>query len=227
MNANMAQTRIEFQSKKVMAAAVFAALSIGLSGCIHPCQYVTAENLHSFSGCKREGFDIFGMRPLQPAFTVENRFPSVRSLTPTLEWEPSSLAPGSGDISNVRYDLAIWKGINPRHAQKDSFVDGRFSRGNVWISVDSLALAYERDGLTGTSHAVETALEPRTDYAWSVRARFDVNGQTRVGEWSLVNMPEPVSYVTHGGNGNSSRNQARRTGQLPPYALYYFRTPGR
>jgi len=134
---------------------------------------------------------------------------------------------GNSDISDLRYDLIIWKPVGARHADRDSFSDERFSRSKVWISVNSLAVVYERHDLREASHAVEAALDPNTEYAWSVRARFELNGETRVSEWSLVAMTEPLSYATHGGLGYSSRQHARLTAQIPPYALYYFATPRR
>jgi hypothetical protein len=217
----MTQARSELRLMKI---AAILALSIGLPGC-HTCQFATGDNLHEFAGCADDAIRVFGFQPLQPPFTIENRFASVWSLTPTLKWQPSTLMAGDHTISSMRYDLAIWKAINPYHADSDSFSDARFSRGNVWVSVDALEIAYERQDLTETSHTVETALEPGTEYAWSVRARFDLNGETRVSEWSLVMMPEPLSYVTHGGRAYSSREHARLTGQIPSYALYYFITP--
>jgi hypothetical protein len=171
---------------------------------------------------------VYGFTPLKPAFTLRNRFPSVASLNPTLEWQPASFTVGKADVSKVRYDLIIWKGVGVRHADSSSFGEDRFSKSNAWISVDSLATVYEREGLVGSSHAVETQLEPGMEYAWSVRARFELDGKTRVSEWSLVRTPEPLSYGTHGGNlYESGQEHARFTGQIPPYALFYFITPSR
>jgi hypothetical protein len=202
-----------------------AAIAIGLSGCIDTCRLATGENLSSFKACSRDAIYASSLQPLRPAFTIENRIARVSSRRPTLEWAPvTEVIPGNA--SNVRYDLAIWKGVNPRYSDGNSFSDVRYSRGGVWISVDSLTLVYERDGLTTTTHTLETELEANMEYVWSVRERFDIDGKTRVSEWSLVSMPEPIFYGSHGGQGLQARDVARATGQLPPYALFYFRTPG-
>jgi hypothetical protein len=221
----MWQARLRSGGGQIAAALI---LALGLSGCIEPCNFATADNLHRFAGCAGDTVQVFGFSPVQPAFTLRNRFPSVRSLNPTLEWQPTPLTVAAGEISNVRYDVIIWKGIRVRHADDGSFGDEKFSQSEAWISVNSLATVYERHGLMESSHTVESPLEPNTEYAWSVRARFELDGETRVSEWSLVKMPEPLSYITHGGSGYySSRQHARLTGQIPPYALYYFTTPRR
>jgi hypothetical protein len=149
-----------------------------------------------------------------------------------------------GVVTNIRYDLIIWKAVNPKYDDFSGLTSATF-KGRVWSSVDSLTAVYERDGLMEFSHTVESPLEPNTDYAWSIRARFEVNGQTRASEWSLVLMPDPYSspergcqeasvtaqiLLTRGQRcyfAGSSRAYARATGQLPPYALFYFHTPGR
>jgi hypothetical protein len=47
-------------------------------------------------------------------------------------------------------------------------------------------VVYERFGLPGPSHRVEEPLERSTRYFWTVRARFELNGATRVTPWSRL-----------------------------------------
>lgn len=43
---------------------------------------------------------------------------------------------------------------------------------------------YRREGLSATEHRIETPLTPCAFYAWTVRARFKLDGRPRVTEWS-------------------------------------------
>jgi hypothetical protein len=63
--------------------------------------------------------------------------------------------------TNVRYDLRVWRAVGQH-------------RGD---------LVYAREGLLAPWHRIEEPLQPITPYVWSVRARFDVNGETRATEW--------------------------------------------
>jgi hypothetical protein len=178
-----------------------------------------------------------GFQPTRPALSYRDRFPVVESVKPTLAWSPFpgtdyDLTPGSSwkpttfvseevGATNVRYDLIIWKPVNPHY---DDFSRASTFTGRAWRAVDALTAVYERSGLTIPTHTVESELEPGTEYAWSVRARFDVNGQVRISEWSLVADAYPFPDLLDG-LGRTSRERARRTGELPPYALYYFITP--
>jgi hypothetical protein len=210
-----------------------------------------------------------GFWPIEPAPTFRDRFPKVETLNPTLAWEPfpgtdydvtDTTRPkprpfvdtGMREVSNIRYDVIVWKAVDPHYPVFDDltvadvlFCAGLCAAGNApkfhsreWVTVDSLLVVYERNGLTGLSHVVETALEPNTEYAWSVRARFVLDEATRVSEWSLVALPNidcvvnarPGLGIFPNSNasrecGGSSRSRARQVGQLPPYALYYFKTP--
>ena len=47
-------------------------------------------------------------------------------------------------------------------------------------------IAYERRALPSQVHAVEDALETCSDYAWSVRPRYTLDGNVRLGEWMVV-----------------------------------------
>lgn len=144
----------------------------------------------------------FGLAPLDPKprgttiadDAISRRFswPEVESLQPTLRWEmfprPGDIqvdAQNMGRISNVRYDLVI--------------------AGEDGLSVDRTV--YRRDELPAPEHHVEMPLESDRRYFWSVRARFELDGQTRFTEWG--NMSFPV----------------RETTTAPSDFSYRFRTP--
>jgi len=135
----------------------------------------------------------------------------VDSLQPTLRWEPfpgtTEAYPGAevkpfvvvdqNLISDITYDLKIW-------------AVSKGAPGEV---------VYEREGIVGPSHRLETPLQPKTKYDWSVRARFKLDGKTRVTEWSLSQLP-----CLHG--FTCARVEAQRTGTIPPRNYYRFQTPG-
>jgi hypothetical protein len=195
------------------------ALSFALSGCVGSFPLM-----------------VSGFEPVQPAPTYAERFPVVESVKPTLVWspfpgkeypvqfsKPTTFIDERIGATNIRYDLIIWKPVNPEYVNYGTVVPAYPDPGRAWRSVDILSAVYERSELSGTSHSVEVALERGTEYAWSVRARFDVDGQTRVSEWSIVVIPFPGD---EGGPAQQlSRLRARLTGELPPYALFYFVTP--
>jgi len=131
----------------------------------------------------------------------------VDSLQPTLRWQPFpgtdqlgwgvpakpfvSVDPKS--VSEVRYDLKIW--IVENHAPGE--------------------VAYVRERLPEPSHRLESPLQPGTEYYWSVRARFSVDGKPRVTEWSLT--------TVHG----RERQEALHSGVIPPLSYYRFETPSK
>ena len=87
----------------------------------------------------------------------------LQTLQPTLSWDTLSLSNGKKidmairSISRITYELRVWKnGVGGREP------------------------AYERKGLTETKHRIEDPLEPSTVYAWTVRARFVLDNQTRL-----------------------------------------------
>lgn len=103
-------------------------------------------------------------------FGLEPESIDVVSLQPTLQWESFprdsdiERAPEEmGRVKNVRYDLAIYQ------------------PGRVGARSE---LVYSRNGLLNNEHTIETPLDPDTAYAWTVRARFELDGRQRVTEWS-------------------------------------------
>lgn len=81
---------------------------------------------------------------------------------------------------DVRYDLRVWRA-------EDGFPGD---------------LVYERNGLPEASHTVERPLDPSTSYFWTVRARFQLGGGTRVTPWAVTQerhgySPERLDRVTN------------------------------
>jgi hypothetical protein len=153
-----------------------------------------------------------------------NRFPVVATRMPTLEWEPfprvidqhTRYAPLLNTVSNIRYDLRIWKVVSDTPPQ----------------------LVYERRALTVPTHTLDQPLKSGTRYFWSIRARFDVNGKTRATRWGCYRAPmvdvmgthikPPASPATMVGviatPGGAYRDPC--TMDFIPTALYYrFKTP--
>jgi hypothetical protein len=169
------------------------------------------------SGCATKA-PVSGFAPIYPeqSFSMGHfrsnqldtlDWPKVDSLQPTLRWEPF---PGSNQwgwgtprkpfvvvdaksVTDVSYDLKIW-------------VVSKGAAGDV---------AYERERLPEPSHHLESPLKPDTEYYWSVRARFSVDGKPRVTEWSLT--------TVHGG---WDRSMAQRRGAIDPVSYYRFETRG-
>ena len=165
---------------------------------------------------------VSGFAPVYPKLTFSPGPPSapmdtldwtkVDSLQPTLRWEPfpgthqaflgAEIKPfivmDHDSVSDVTYELRIWT------------IENR-------VPAD---LVYERQWLTEPFHQLEQPLKPDTKYYWSVRARFTVNGQPRVTEWSLSQIPCPPPYGLE-----CARGVARRTGKIPALNHYRFKTP--
>jgi arylsulfatase A-like enzyme len=121
---------------------------------------------------------VVGLRPEYPPTGQLFRnagydFVAVDSLQPTFRWEPfpreQDLAADKtgifGQVTEAAYDLQIWRaGYTYQYPAER---------------------VYAKQGLTETSHRIEQPLAPATRYSWTVRARFLVNGEPRVTEWSM------------------------------------------
>jgi hypothetical protein len=92
---------------------------------------------------------------------------------PTFVWETF---PSEGTylsdrpfITEVTYDLRVWR--------EDSSV-------GFWETTrEPSELVYERHGLAAPGHTLDILL-PDGSYRWSIRPRFLLRGELRVGEWS-------------------------------------------
>lgn len=98
----------------------------------------------------------------------------IDDLRPTFRWEPFprpiDLTQWQGHIDNVSYEIAVYQAEKNRFGSTEHYSAG--------------PLAYQRSGLTTPEHRPEESFVPCGRYAWTVRARFVLDGQTRVTEWT-------------------------------------------
>jgi hypothetical protein len=160
----------------------------------------------------------FGLKPIypknlcDPTHDYKILVTIVGSLQPVLRWEafpPEGIisdAKQISRISNITYDL------------------------NIWISENDYpsSLIYSRRGLPEPRHEIEEPLLPCTEYFWTVRARFLIDGKERVSEWGISARPwfwrEPNK--AYGPIKASTGNEiVRRSPVVPNPNLYRFMTP--
>lgn len=177
-----------------------------------PCIGINGFLLVAFaialSGCATQATTV-GLKPIYPE-TVKRKdwldpsreervFMKIDTLEPTFRWEPFPRKKDSESkdpevqkalrrIKDITYDLEIFRAENGYPAK----------------------LIYSKEGITGSFHKIETPLEPCTKYYWSVRARFNLDGRTRVTGWSVGLLGIALSWFS-------------------PYApnpyFYWFQTP--
>jgi hypothetical protein len=161
---------------------------------------------------------VSGFRPAYPEVTSTFGNPDildsprVDSLQPNLHWQSF---PGE-------HQQHLFAAIVPFVPVDLARVRDVAYELRIWTVVAGAAgpLVYERNGLTEPSHRLEIALKPDTRYYWSVRARFKLDGEPRVSEWSLVQVPCSREYGDY-----CARAEARNIGRIPPNNHYRFRTP--
>jgi hypothetical protein len=132
----------------------------------------------SLSGCSVPA-PVYGLRPEYPSAHLDIMstppavaFVEVDTLQPTLRWEPfPNMEDRENDrngrltvIRDVTYDLKIL-GTERDYPTK---------------------VLYARSDLREPSHRVEMPLLPEAKYFWTVRARFTLDGVTRVTPWSQI-----------------------------------------
>jgi hypothetical protein len=130
-------------------------------------------------------------------------------LQPRLQWEafprPEDLKADKerrlGSARSVTYELKIWRAAGE-------------SRGLCENRCVPAELAYARVGLAEPVHTVEAPLAPDTLYLWTVRARFDLNGQPRVTQWGVLTRSDRDPWLP-----------APRDTASPSLGYYRFRTP--
>ena len=159
--------------------------------CRHPKQAArtwAACGLLVLAGCGGRA-SISGLRPISPPQHLRNilfdsnaelEFPEVASGQPVLEWAayvpPRRATPNATQPERVSYDLWIWQ--------------SRFGRPPL--------LVYERTGLPTPKHQVECRLKPDNAYYWSVRARVESGGETRLTAWSCIRRAfNPLTAAAH------------------------------
>lgn len=164
---------------------------------------------------------ISGFQPIYPEATqniffgpgfpvdIQLDWAKVDSLQPTFRWEP---VPGRAAPEGIFSTKKPFIAAAPERIRNVRY-DLR-----IWrvVGIEPEDVVYERKGIEGTSHKIAEPFQPDTKYYWSVRARFDLDGKPRVSEWSMA--------LVH---GDHTRRTARRTGRIPPYGYYRFKTPSR
>jgi hypothetical protein len=171
------------------------------------------------AGC-RVSPPVVGFRPIYPpvrygfqSFRLQSSpedlrtlFVKVDSLQPWMKWKPFAYTPKQREgqnsavppIERLGYDLKIWR------------------EDNGVVS----ALVYAREGLPEPCHRLEEPLQPATKYCWSVRARFEVNGQPRITQWSFSQWPwSPRDAAAQ------HASTPRGLNQIPFKNYYRFETP--
>lgn len=155
---------------------------------------------------------------------------SVDTLQPTLKWEAFPRFTDREDgpkgfadkVSDITYDLKVWKGREGRPSQLiyertgaktvETWKEHRVrpTRPNDYGGMEEQPEITRREGIA--EHKMEATLEPASEYYWTVRARFKLDGRTRMTPWS--------HYY-----GPNSRPQCPGR-DLPGSGLnYWFRTP--
>lgn len=136
--------------------------------------------------------------PLGLAFVGPASFSGfVDSLQPTLEWERF---PRGIDMKWAPEEMARVKDV-----RYDVIVQAQYGAGA------SASIVYRREGLSESTHRLETPLAVTTSYVWTVRARFELDGRQRVTQWASM-------------RGNWDRNVDAVT---PPASYYHFWTTSR
>jgi len=158
----------------------------------------------TWSACRRIGFTflsvagltwvvgctgtvlVSGLRPHYPE--PAPKFVEVDSLRPMLRWEPFPRP----------QDREVDKDGNPARIREVTY-DLRIWRAELEHPIEYPAeLIYSRRGLPDPEHRVEEPLKPSTKYFWSIRARFELDGQPRVTQWGVMRLaivlPHPGHY---------------------------------
>lgn len=137
-----------------------------------------------FSGC---AVWHSGIQPVDPPGKKMIPAPTVTSNQPTLVWEPLKLKDQAA-AGDLHYQLVVF------HYEGFSL---------------SPTIAYDKNGITETSHTLETPLKSDTQYYWRLRALYNKDGKQVATDWNGFNF----------------------VGIIPPYfgwetgKPYFFKTP--
>ena len=141
---------------------------------------------------------VWGFTPDYPP--VEPTPFEIDSLQPTFVWRPF---PGYVDIPGP-------DGASPETVP---FVPVDLDRvGNVTYEIqirnqydpdtERRGMVYQRRGIVEPRHRIEEPLEPGLTYQWALRAWFELDGKTRVSEWSQsLRRSEDETVTTAGWRG--------------------------
>ena len=193
---------IRFAWRRIRIAGIAIVLCAGLSpGCRVPPPVVGLRPIYP---PVRYGYSRFRFEPSPD--DLRTVFVKVDSLQPVMKWKPippelDGRTEKDGTrllIEHLGYDLRIWRD------------DHGFPSG----------LAYAREGLPEPCHRLEQPLEPGTSYCWSVRARFEVNGQPRITQWSFSEWPWTPSDASA-----FLATNPRGLNLIPPKNYFRFETP--
>jgi hypothetical protein len=126
--------------------------------------------------------------------------PKVEGLSPALQWEAfprrEDLDHDVGRlferISEVRYDLRIWASVGGG--------PGQLAYERLGLKLEPQTDPAEASATPGddprpptvafVAHRVDCVLAPGTEYLWSVRARFRLDGEERACRWSMNQAPD-------------------------------------
>jgi len=97
------------------------------------------------------------------------KFVEVNGTQPTLRWERFPRAHDLYHISDVRYDIRVFEAGLPY---------------NNKLNLVPTQQVYSERNILDPYHRIKKALNPCTDYFWTVRARFKHLGRERVTEWA-------------------------------------------
>ena len=157
-------------------------------------------------GCATKYSGLAAVDPKPRQYGVWDQ-PTISSLTPTLRWERfprpvdvTKIAQGQPQrISDVRYDLLIWE----RRAR--TVQEYRALSDPGWVQADPVIT-----GLRVTQYTVPTPLKPHTEYLWTVRVWYRLDGRLRLSQWSRC---------------GSWGDDLPPTFSVPEYFAFYFLTP--
>ncbi|WP_243287004.1 hypothetical protein [Geothrix terrae] len=163
--------------------------------------------------------------------------PQVESLRPVLQWEAfprredldHDVGGLFGRITDVRYDLRIWASVGGGpgalvYERTGMRLEARLDPAGAASPSEGEAPPMQK---TYVEHGLEAALAPATEYLWSVRARFRLDGEERASRWSMNQTQDPRTRPATErwfSPPMSARGLCLHDG-IPPLRHHRFRTP--
>lgn len=148
-------------------------------------------------------------------------FVLVDSVQPTLQWESFPRAHDLTDsggqeqqITDVRYELRVFNTTTPPSGHDSLLIPAQ--------------QVYSARNISDPYHKIENKLDICSDYFWTVRARFKLDGRYRVTEWAgafnIIGWNEKPWNLRHGLHNYKSW-AVGITADGPEWFYYSFRTP--